>query len=128
MDRQQFQQLISRIDGLRQQPAVVVSPRYDIRTEDVAALGAAIGAVIPQTVVNVPQQAAPAVHVAPAQVRIEQAAQAAPSVVVNVPQQAPATITVQPSEVRIDNQVVVPARTVIARPNGDGSVTMIPQE
>jgi hypothetical protein len=30
--------------------------------------------------------------------------------------------------VTIDNRVEVPARTVIAKPNADGSVTMTPQE
>jgi hypothetical protein len=129
VNRQQFDLVMRRLDLIdRGQPGVVVQNRYDIKTEDVRALGEAIGAVLPATVVNVPQQPAPAVHVAPTQVRIEQAAQAAPSVVVNVPQQAPATINVQPSDVKIDNQVIVPSRPVIARPNADGSVTMTPQE
>jgi capsid protein len=129
VNRQQFDLVMRRLDLLdRAQPGVVVQSHYDIKTADVRALGEAIGAALPQTIVNVPQQAAPAIHVAPAQVRIEQAAQEPATVVVNVPQQAPATITVQPSPVNIDNQVIVPSRPVIARPNADGSVTMTPQD
>ena len=130
VNRHQFDLVMRRLDLIdRAQPGVTVRNHYDIKSEDVRALGEAIGVAIPQTVVNVPQQAAPAVHVSPAQVRIEQAAQATPQVVVNVPQQAPATIVVQPSDVNIDNQVIVPARTVKAIPNPrDGTVLMVPQE
>jgi lambda family phage portal protein len=83
---------------------------------------------------------APVVNVSPAIVNM--AAAAAPSVTVNV---EPSPVHVQAAAapepvapvvnvnlpapiVTIDNRVEVPARTVIAKPNADGSVTMTPQE
>ncbi len=85
--------------------------------------------------VNVPppqisvQAAAPAaapnvsVHVNPTPVTIENTVEAAaPAAAPNV------SVQVNPTPVTIDNQVVVPARTVKAVPQGDGSVLMVPQE
>jgi hypothetical protein len=83
--------------------------------------------------VNVRQEAQPTPIVnvttpAPS-VEIRQEAQAQPVVNVTVQSAAP-NITVQPSTaaVTVENTVEVPARTIIARPNRDGSVTMTPQE
>jgi lambda family phage portal protein len=76
-------------------------------------------------VVNV---AAPTVNVAAPEVRID--AQPAPVVNVTVPQQpAPTVINqVNPTPITIDNTVEVPARTIKAVPQRDGSVLMTPQE
>jgi phage-related minor tail protein len=88
--------------------------------EGLSEMGRAIGESMLPSVVNV----APAV----AAVRIEQAAQAAPSIVVNVPQAAAPTVNVAAPTVTVENEVIVPARTVKATPQRDGSVLMEPQE
>lgn len=73
-------------------------------------------------VVNVPKQDAPVVNVAAPivenTVNVEAADPAAP---------APIQVNVAAPAVNIDNQVVVPARTVIAEPIGGGKVKMTPQ-
>jgi len=109
-------------------PSVTVEQRISMDADTAQRMGEAIGRSIPQQVVNVPPQAATVVNVQAPSVRIEQAAQTAPQVVVNVPQQAAPTVNVAPAEVSIDNQVIVPARTVKATPQKDGSVLMEPQE
>jgi lambda family phage portal protein len=80
--------------------------------------------------VDIPPQPAPIVNVTAPAVTVEAARQEPAQITVNVPQQAaPAVnVNVSPTPVTIDNTVEVPARTVIARPNKDGSVTMTPQE
>jgi lambda family phage portal protein len=91
-------------------------------------------ATVEAPTVNVRQEAQPTpiVNVTTPAVTVEPARQEPANITVNVPQQAaPApniTVNVPTPSVTIDNQVVVPARTVIARPNRDGSVTMTPQE
>jgi lambda family phage portal protein len=80
---------------------------------------------------EIPAQAAPVVNVttpAPS-VEIRQEAQAQPFVNVTV-QSATPDITVQPSTaaVTVENTVEVPARTIKAVPQRDGSVLMTPQE
>jgi hypothetical protein len=109
------------------QPPVTVEQRFSMDRDTAQVMGEAISRSIAPPTINV-SAPSPTVTVAPAQVRIEQAAQAAPSVVVNVPQQAAPTVNVEAPNVTVENSVIVPARTVIAKPNPDGSVTMSPVE
>jgi lambda family phage portal protein len=94
----------------------------------------------PQVTVNVPESPAPVVH-------MHAAESPAPVVHVHASEQPPAQVSVQfnappapepvapvvnvnlPAPiVTVDNQVIVPARTVKATPQRDGSVLMVPQE
>lgn len=109
-------------------PAVTVEQRISMDADTAQRMGEAIGRSIPQQVVNVPPLTAPTIQVMPAEVRLMQEAQAAPNVVINIPEQAAPTVNVAPAMVEIANQVIVPARTVKATPQKDGSVLMEPQE
>lgn len=109
-------------------PSVTVEQRISMDADTAQRMGEAIGRSIPQQVVNVPPLTAPTIQIMPAEVRLMQEAQAAPNVVINIPEQAAPTVNVAPPKVEIANQVIVPARTVKATPQKDGSVLMEPQE
>lgn len=108
------------------QSQVVLQSRYEVKSEDVAELGAAIAAHMPQTIVNVPQQAAPTINVAqpPAAVNVHPAAA---SVVVQAADPAPVQVNVAPTPVTIENTVNVPQRTIKVTPQRDGTTIMEPQ-
>jgi hypothetical protein len=116
------------------QPVTVVNEQRISMDE---ASARAFGAEVAKAVAAAP---APVVNVAPAAVTVQAAA--APAVSVNV---EPAPVHVQAAAapeqpapvvnvnlpapvVQVDNQIMVPARTVKATPQRDGSVLMVPQE
>lgn len=109
-------------------PAPVVNVSPVVNVAPAAAPSVEVRNDIPAQPAPVVNVAAPAVTVQPAEVRVE--AQPAPVVNINVPQQPAPTVTVQaaPAAVTIENTVEVPARTIKAVPQRDGSVLMTPQE
>jgi lambda family phage portal protein len=110
-----------------QQAPVTVEQRISMDRDTAQVMGEAISKSIAPPTINV-AASAPTVNVAAPAVRIEQAAQAAPTINVNVPQQAAPTVNVAPAAVTVENEVVLPARTIKATPQRDGSVLMVPQE
>jgi capsid protein len=120
--RHGFRDLSARLDGLRQpapQPQTIIVQR-DAPT------------VIPAPIVNVAPSSV-RVDVPPAQVTVQQAPAEvtvhAHNTVRAADQPAPVVnVTVPTPVVNVDNQVVVPARTVRATQQSDGSVLMTPQE
>jgi phage baseplate assembly protein gpV len=94
-------------------------------------MGDAIGKATPKQdapIVNVAAAAAPIVNVAAPVINV--AAADAPTVNVAAPNVTVAApnVTVAAPNVEIENNVTVPSRKVIARPNNDGSTTLTPQD
>lgn len=106
-----------------QQPGHVI--HTDMRAEAIREVMALMQP--PRIEVNVP---APVVNVSPAAVTVEAARIDVPAamVTVNVPEQSPPVVNVAAPAVTVENTVEVPARTIKATPQRDGSVLMEPQE
>jgi capsid protein len=123
LSRAEFQQSILALVASRQQAAPPISVHNHLPAADITVQPAPLHS---ETIVQAAAAApAPAVtvQVNPTPVTIANTVQAA------APSAAPeVNVQVNPTPVTIDNQVVVPARTVKAVPQGDGSVLMTPQE
>jgi lambda family phage portal protein len=125
---EQFTILMRAIQGMQPAPAQPHQTINNIRME----LPKEVIATMPAPVVNV-MAAAPIVMPAPV---VNIAAAGAPQVTVNVPEQAAPVVNIQAAApvfipapvVNIDNTVEVPQRTIVARPQRDGSVLMVPQD
>jgi lambda family phage portal protein len=127
-ERARFERMERAIEAFArggQHAPVPVEQRISMDRDTAQVMGEAISKSIAPPTINV-AATAPTVNVAPASVRIEQAAQLAPVVNVNVPQQAAPIVNVEAPEVNIANNVELPARTVKAVPQRDGSVLMTP--
>jgi capsid protein len=108
-------------------PVIHNHTSYDIKTEDVVALGTAIAAATPAAPAPVINMPAPVVHVAAAEQRAPVVHVSAPSVTVQAADPAPVVVNVSPTPVTIENTVEVPQRPIRVVSNPDGSATMTPE-
>jgi capsid protein len=112
-------------EGMRQSQAPAPLANHTVNLQLPESMVATIKAEAPVVhvaapIVNVP---APIVHVAAPEVHV-----APPTVNVAAADAAPITVQVAAPNVTVENEVIVPARTVIAKPGKNGEVIMVPQE